>query len=174
MTTAIRNEYTQMGVGNYYLQNADTYENPHSNFAINCLNQLWNPAFSTVLDLACGDGLISKHLKNSQFKGTIVGCDKYLSARYMKETGNHCHSFSFEEIANGQHDLPKVDVIVISYALDLIEKSYLNTFMFALSLISDNLIVIRPNNHKVDHFAWTVAQGSRSEKARGVLYKTVK
>lgn len=172
MTTAIRNEYTQMGVGNYYLQHANTYENPHSAFAIDCFNQLWKPQFTSVLDLACGDGLISKHLKASQFKGAIVGCDKYLSDRYTKETGNLCHVFSFEDIANGQHTLPKVDVVVISYALDLIEKSYLNNFMFALSLITDHLIVIRPNNHKVEHFSWSVEKDVRCEKARGVLYKT--
>lgn len=70
--------------------------------------------------------------------------------------------------------MPKVDVIVLSYAIDLVESSYLSTMLYGLSTIADHLIVIRPNNHVVEHFAWQLSKTVKVEKSRGMLYtKTI-
>lgn len=174
MTLSIRKEYETLGVDTYYSDHAETYHNPHAAFALNCLDQLWEKDFKSVLDFACGDGLISKHLAKTQSVDSVVGCDKFLFSRYIKETHNECFQYSFEDIANGNFEMPKVDVIVFSYAIDLVESSYLNTMLYGLSTVAENLIVIRPNNHVVEHFAWTLSNSVKVEKSRGMLYtKTI-
>lgn len=174
MTLSIRKEYETLGVDTYYSDHAETYHNPHAVFALNCLDQLWKKDFKSVLDFACGDGLVSKHLAKTQCVDGIVGCDKFMFSRYIKETHNECFQYSFEDISNGAFELPKVDVIVFSYAIDLVGSSYLNTMLYGLSTVSDNLIVIRPNNHVVDHFAWSLHKTVKTEKSRGMLYtKTI-
>lgn len=174
MTLSIRKEYETLGVDNYYSDHAETYHNPHASFALTCLDQLWKPSFKSVLDFACGDGLVSKHLAKTKQVNSVVGCDKFLFSRYQRETHNQCFAYSFEDIANGNFEMPKVDVIVLSYAIDLVEASYLSTMLYGLSTIADNLIIIRPNNHVVEHFAWQLEQSVKVEKSRGMLYtKTI-
>lgn len=172
-TLSIRKEYETLGVDTYYSDNADSYHNPHAGFALACLDNLWSDQFKSVLDFACGDGLISKHLKQKHSDLVIHGCDKFLHERYKKETGNSTFSYSFEDVANGIANLPEVDVIVFSYAIDLVEKSYLNTMLYYLSRISKNLIVIRPNSHIVEHFSWCSVKQVKHEKAKAVLYQTI-
>lgn len=169
-TTAIRNQYTSLGVSAYYETYKDSYINPHASQALDCLDELWQPQWTSALDLACGEGLVSKFLSSKGIH-SLYGCDKYMADRYTKETGNVCYRQGFEEIACFTCELPTVDAVVISYALDLVEASYLPNLLLALSMIASNLIVIRPNNHVIDHFSWQLAQRSRSGKARGVWYK---
>jgi len=171
MSLAIRNEYQTVGVDNYYIDNANTYVNPHSKQALDCLDALWQSSFTSVLDLACGDGLITKHLKTNRFSGSIVGCDKFLFSRYRKETQCPCFEYSFQDIARQKHDLPMIDLTVISYAIDLVEKSYLDNMLFSLSLVSDYLLIIRPNSHLIDHYSWKLVNSVKMGKARGTIYK---
>lgn len=171
MSLSIRKEYETLGVDNYYTDNSETYHNPHAIFALNCLEQLWSEQFKNVLDFACGDGLASKYLRKNHNIDNIIGCDKFMYSRYERETKNTCFQFSFEDIANGNFELPKVDVIVFSYAIDLVKTSYLNNMLYNLSNISESLIVIRPNNHIVEHFSWKLEQTVKVEKSRGMLYK---
>lgn len=174
MTLSIRKEYETLGVDTYYSDNAETYHNPHANFALNCLDRLWKKDFISVLDFACGDGLVSKHLAKNKAVRSVVGCDKFLFSRYQRETRNECFQYSFEDVALGLFELPKVDVVVFSYAIDIVEQSYLNNLLYSLSTIADNMIVIRPNNHVVEHFSWSVSESVKVEKSRGILYtKTI-
>lgn len=171
MTKAIRLLYNEQGVDGYYSNNTETYKNPHSIFAIECLNNQWLFDFKSVIDLACGDGLISKHLTHNNMADTIIGCDKFMHSRYEKETGNKCLKLSFEDIANFKDELPKTDIIVISYAIDLIPKSYLQQFLFALSLSSNYLLVIRPNKHSINSPYWNEVKYFKSGKSNSFLYK---
>lgn len=171
MSLSIRKEYETLGVDNYYIENAESYHNPHAIFALQCIEKLWTESFKNVLDFACGDGLASKYLRKNKNVDSIIGCDKFMFSRYERETKNQCFRFSFEDIANGNFELPKVDVIVFSYAIDLVKASYLNNLLYNLSNVSDNLIVVRPNNHTVEHFSWKLEQFVKVEKSRGMLYK---
>lgn len=171
MTKAIRLLYNEQGVEGYYFNNAETYENPHSSFAIDCLNNQWLFNFKSVLDLACGDGLISKHLINNDMADSIIGCDKFMYSRYSKETGKECLQLSFEDVANFETELPKSDIIVISYAIDLVPKSYLQQLLFALSLSSKYLLVIRPNKHSLNSPYWNEVKSYKSGKANSILYE---
>lgn len=169
MSNAIRKQYESMGVDNYYLEKGNEYLNPHSNDAISCLHSLWNPDWSSVIDFACGDGLITKELI-SMGVSDIFGCDKFMYHRYMKETGKHCYPFSFEEISSFNKTLPKADVAIISYAIDLVPESYLSGLLFALSQFVPNLLIIRPNNHTIIHFMWEEKNHIRFGKSRCKLY----
>lgn len=171
MSKPIRQLYDDQGVVGYYSENSDTYQNPHSKFAIDCLVNQWNKNFKSVLDLACGDGLITKHLTSNHMADVIYGCDKFMYERYTKETGNVCYPLSFEDIASFNFDIPKVDIIVISYAIDLIPKSYLNQFLLALSFFSEYLLIIRPNNHSIDETYWKAANSFKSGKSKSILYQ---
>lgn len=173
MTLSIRKEYDAFGVDTYYSNHAETYHNPHALFALKCIESLWLDDFKTVLDFACGDGLVSKYLSKAKNIQSVVGCDKFMFERYERETHNQCFQYSFEDIANGKFELPKVDVIVFSYAIDLVESSYLNTLLYGLSTVADNLIIIRPNGHVVDHFAWKLENSVKVEKSRGMLYQKI-
>lgn len=127
-----------------------------------------------MLDFACGDGLVSKHLAKTKSVDSIIGCDKFLFSRYINETDNSCFQYSLEEIANGYFELPNVDVIVFSYAIDIVESTYLNTMLYGLSTVTNNLIIIRPNNHIVEHFSWLLDKSVKVKKSRGMLYtKTI-
>ncbi len=169
MSLSVRNEYQSVGVDNYYIQNSETYENPHSKFALDCLDALWRDEFINVLDFACGDGLVSKHLAKTK-SCNVFGCDKFLYERYSRETGNTAFSYSFEDVANGLANFPEFDVIVFSYAIDIVEKSYLSNLLYMLSLFTKHLIVIRPNNHIIDHFSWKPEKVVKSFKSRGIIY----
>ncbi len=174
MSKAIRQLYDSQGVEGYYSSNIENYENPHSKFAIDCLSNQWQSNFKSVIDFACGDGLISKYLAFNQMAVNISGCDKFMASRYISETGFHCVEASFEDIANFKINLPKVDVIVISYAIDLVQPSYLKKLLYALSCYADNLLVIRPNNHTISSDFWEEVSYFKSGKAKSFLYSAKK
>lgn len=172
MSNAIRKMYDEFGVDSYYSQNSDTYENPHSTFALDCIFNQWNKEFKSVIDLACGDGLVSKFLESHKLAESIIGCDKFLFERYTKETKLPCIQSSFEDIANFKTILPNVDVIVISYAIDLVPKTYLNKFLYALSCYGKFLLIVRPNNHSINSDFWDEISYYKSEKSKSFLYKS--
>lgn len=188
---SIRSKYESLGVDLYYSNLGKDYQNPHSEYALSCFEDIWNSyilknldtvnSTSTfrVLDFACGDGLISKYLKSSYLNLLnsnsliINGCDKYLDERYEFETGLNCFPYSFEDVANFSHTLPKYDLIVISYAIDLVKESYLDNFLYSLSQLTNKLLIIRPNNHLLDSYCWKLSYNNRFNKARGYLYEKI-
>lgn len=168
---SIRENYDEFGVSEYYSKFGESYENPHHSNIIECINNIWNPEWKSVIDFASGNGLITKIIESNVT--SIIGCDKYLYERYTIETGKHCLPFSFEEVADFKEVLPTSDVIVFSYGIDLVSDSYLNKLLYSFSLYTKNLIVIRPNNHKLETYIWKVYNEFRSHKSRAVHYKTI-
>lgn len=185
MSKAIRQHYDSLGVEEYYKQEGDNYNNPHNNFAIACFNDIWkyklkqiinnNPNYK-ICDFACGDGLITKEiLRKNAFEKlslSIIGNDKFMSERYKKETKLNCHTHSFNEVANGDSKIGDVNLTVISYAIDLVEKSYLQKFLYQVALTSEKLLIIRPNKHLLDSPYWDLEYQNKIEKSKGFLYKS--
>ena len=172
----ITEQYRTIGVQEYYQDpnTQATYSNPHALFIENSLRTIFCENFTegvTVLDLACGDGLISSILKECGVSD-IEGSDKYMYERYTNETGFNCYDYSFEDIADFNCTFDKhYDVIVCSYAYDIVPESYKQKLLYALSTYTDNLILIRPNSHIVDNSIWQELQYCKIEKSRAVLYK---
>lgn len=173
MIQAVTEQYRDIGVEEYYKTFSATYENPHTPFVIQCLQATFNPEWKNVLDLACGNGLVSKWVKLNHPDTRVVGCDKFMAERYRHETHNECYEFTFEDIASGFRIINNhYDAVICSYAIDLLDHSYLASLAWQLASISDNLILIRPNNHVLDvKGCWKLEKQVKFSKSRATLFK---
>lgn len=173
--SSVTDQYRSIGVTQYYSEFSERYENPHEHFVVKCLESSFKKEWLSVLDLACGNGLVSKWIKINQNSTKIVGCDKFMAERYKKETGFDCYDFTFEEIACGVKSLnEKFDVIICSYAIDLLDDSYINTLAWQLATIAKNLVFIRPNNHVLNvNGCWKLENMFKHGKSRASVYRNI-
>ena len=149
MSKAIRNEYAELGVEAFYKQNGDTYQNPHeaqiqklvkrNAVKYNC---------SSVLDLACGGGEVTRALQEIKIE-TIIGCDPYTHRLYEKLTQKKCFTFTFDDFIRGKHlevwKEKQFGVIICSFALHLQPEKKLFPLISALFFLTDTLVVITPH-----------------------------
>jgi trans-aconitate methyltransferase len=105
---------TDLTPAQYYAQHPDAYDNPHAAGIARVLVELRLPEVDSVLDLGCGDGLVTKFLR-AERAVTCVGVDRAagMVARYEKETGCAGRVACFDEA------LPPAELVVSSYALHL-------------------------------------------------------
>ena len=147
--STIFDQYKKYGIDEYYLKLGDKYSNPHEKYIISCLDLINFNKNDDFLDLFCGDGLITSYLLNKKCHN-ITGCDKYMSDIYVKKCNKQCLNFSFEDIAFDYNLFDKkFDTIIISYAFDLIPNELRQMIIFHLSLICNDLILLRPNKHLI-------------------------
>jgi 2-polyprenyl-3-methyl-5-hydroxy-6-metoxy-1,4-benzoquinol methylase len=170
--------YEQHGVKEYYLSNSDGYSNPHASdiqFLLKDTPSILNPNWS-YLDLACGDGIVSKALIDSSCYN-IEGCDPFLSGLYEKNTGKKCHPISFEQISFGiLSDLnKKYDAVICSYALHLAPTSFIPNILFQLREVSDKLIILTPHKRPVigDLF-WNIKLNKKLNKTTIKVYDKIR
>ncbi len=149
----ITNEYQKHGVKNFYQQYSLTYQNPHEPIIKHLLQTLY-PKLDTskVLDLACGNGEVTKVLQQLGVK-QISGVDPYLKEAYEKQTGKKCLNLSFEDIAQGKLN-EQFSLIVCSFALHLLEPSYLPNLVNNLSYMSPVLVIITPHKRPQIKSEW--------------------
>jgi len=172
----ITEQYRTLGVQQYYQDpnTQATYENPHQDYVNDCLMNSFYQYFTedaSVLDLACGNGLVSNLLKHCGVSD-IEGADKYMHDRYTEETGFVCYPYSFEDIADFNCIFEKrYDVIICSYAFDLVPESYRQKLLYALSTYTDTLILIRPNSHVIDPAIWLEVHQCKFQKSRAIVYQ---
>lgn len=172
----ITDQYRKLGVQEFYSDSTvqSTYQNPHEQFIMDCLNETFYQYFtesSSVLDLCSGNGLITSLLK-SHGVHDIEGADLYMHERYSEETECKCYPFSFEDIADFKCTFDKqYDVIICSYAFDIVPESYRNKLLYALSTYTDNLILIRPNSHEVESDIWKLMHKNKYGKSRSTMYQ---
>lgn len=138
----IRNMYKQMGVSGFYTSNIP-YVNPHTKEiqTLICENHL-DFDLTSVLDLGCGDGLVTKTLINLGYDN-ITGADPFLFQRYTKETGKKCLDMSFVDVVKYGFQT-KFSCIICSFALHLCEQSMLKSLMYRLSECTNTFVVISP------------------------------
>lgn len=144
----IRDEYSKMGVENFYKTNKTSYINPHLNNIHLCLDFVIDKIkITNFLDLGCGNGEVTSYLKTKGITDCI-GCDPYLFEIYEKNTGKKCLKYSFEDISNNGLD-NYYQTIICSYALHLCDKSYLNNLLFNLALNCEYFILISPSKYPI-------------------------
>lgn len=169
---AIRNEYQKVGVDEYYKENAYTYINPHEDIVHNLLDKAIENKLigKKVLDLCCGSGEVSRHLKKIDCQ--IVGVDPYTYDSYQLKTGNKVLPYSFIDIALGKIT-EKFDTIICSFALHLCPKSLLPNLLWNLGQISNTLIVISPNkNPNCDNISnWILVDEFTSSRVKMKVYQ---
>ena len=81
---SIRSKYQKYGVKNFYEWNFDQYNNPHEPIiqkSIKFVNDNWKVNFNKSLDLAAGNGEVTKTLINLGYNN-IDACDAYSCEYY--------------------------------------------------------------------------------------------
>lgn len=172
----VTEQYRKIGVQEYYkdTNTQQNYINPHAEYVNESLLNAFYEYFTedaTVLDLCCGNGLVSSVLKSCGVLN-IEGADKYMFERYTEETGFNCFHYSFEDIADFNCMFDKYyDVIICSYAFDIVPESYRNKLLYALSTYTDKLILIRPNSHEINSELWELVHKNKVHKSTATIYK---
>ncbi len=167
---AIRNEYADMGVEDYYRNHADIYENPHFPYIQLLLEKNQHRIdYTKTLDLACGGGEVTLILRGLGFEDAI-GCDPFTSRLFEKNTGKKCLEFSFEDIIKGllvneslvskllvneslmndqmtndQMTNHSFSAIISSFAMHLCPQKQLFSLVAQLFLLTPNIIIITPH-----------------------------
>ncbi len=174
---AIRAAYEKHGVTQFYKEFSNDYENPHENEVkkiIEFAHKNWKVDFSKTLDLAAGNGEVTRALQRvGEFK--IDAVDPFTFALYEKTTEKKCLPISFEDILQGALDGKRYSTIVCSFALHLAEIDKLPMLCWKLSQISDSLVIITPHKRPAikEEWGWKLDQEVVIDRVRGRLYKHV-
>lgn len=139
---SIRDKYSEVGVEEYYIQNSDSYRNPHEEIVREIVNEANRRGLigNSVMDLCCGSGEISLLMEEK----LVIGVDPYTSQAYSARTGKDCLEYSFKDIAEGKLKV-SCETIICSFALHLCPVSLLHSVLWNLKDCAKNLIIISPN-----------------------------
>ncbi len=144
---SIRQAYQEHGTAQQFYQNAGGhYRNPHETAVRECFRQChadWGLDLSNVLDLACGSGEITLEVKG--LGGRVVGMDPFTGCAYSSRTGQQAESVSFQDVGTNGLGSRKFSLIVCSYAMHLVEPSWLPMLVYRLSEASNNLLILSPH-----------------------------
>jgi SAM-dependent methyltransferase len=152
----IRKQYEELGVEGFYAEHGAEYRNPHEPVIAEAVAQAvarWRLPLDRVLDLACGSGEATLALASLGAK-TIDGIDPFTGAAYRERTGRMAESWRFEEIAAGAIAGRRYDLIICSFALHLIEQSWLPALLAQLGLISNRLLILTPHKRPEIKTTW--------------------
>jgi 2-polyprenyl-3-methyl-5-hydroxy-6-metoxy-1,4-benzoquinol methylase len=153
---AIRHRYEEHSVTGYYVQFGADYRNPHEPIIREVLQeavQRWQLDLTHVLDLACGSGEVTLVLRELGCQ-RIDGIDPYTGEAYLARTGQSAEAISFEQIAAGALDGRHYGLIVCSFAMHLIDESWLPALLAQLGLLGDCLLILTPHKRPEIKAAW--------------------
>ena len=144
---SIRNKYSQLGVETFYKENADNYQNPHEPIIQYLIQNYLSsyPKNIKILDLACGNGEVTKTLTSMGFSN-IKGLDPFTYKQYKSQTQRYCYQLSFKDIVQGKLN-ETFDLVICSFALHLVPPSMLDQLLYQLN--SKELIVLTPNKKPI-------------------------
>jgi hypothetical protein len=174
---SVRSKYQKYGVKNFYQFNYEQYNNPHEPIiqkSIKFVNDNWDVNFSKILDLAAGKGEATKILLKLG-NNNIDAVDAYSCKYYEDETNRKCSTISFNDIINGILDNKHYTIIVCSFALHLLETSKLPTFLYKLSQISDQLLILSPHKKPEvkEEWGWSLQNEMMVDKVRTRLFNNI-
>lgn len=171
---AIRSHYEEHGVEGYYSQFGAQYRNPHEIIIREILQEAvrrWQLNLNHVLDLACGSGEVTLALRELDSQ-QIDGIDPHTGEAYLARTGQQAEAISFEQIAAGALAGRQYSLIVCSFAMHLINESWLPALLAQLGLISDSLLILTPHKRPTIKAAWGWKMDDEfvTERVRARLY----
>lgn len=175
---AIRHQYQEHGVEEFYSQFGAEYRNPHEPIIADVLREAvgcWNLNLSHVLDLACGSGEVTLALQRLGAR-QIDGVDPFTSEAFLNRTGQPAEAVSFEQVAAGALAERRYSLIVCSFAMHLVAESWLPTLLFQLGEISDCLLILTPHKRPElkTEWGWTLEGEFVIERVRARLYRLKK
>ena len=104
----------------------------------------------------CGSGEATLALRELSAK-EVDGIDPFTNEAYLARTGRAAEAFSFEQIASGAIAGPsgrRYSLIVCSFAMHLIDESWLPALLAQLGMISDRLLILTPHKRPEFKAAW--------------------
>lgn len=147
----IRNEYASFGTAEkFYEAKGAEYRNPAEHDIRRSLKRhMRDSDMAQCLDLAAGSGEITLWVRENG--GSVEACDPYCQEAFKMRTKTECHSWSFEDIAHGIVEPPEelFSSVICSFALHLLNESYLPALLAMLTSWTRTLIVLTP--HKRPH-----------------------
>ena len=166
----IYNNYQKYGVDNYYKNYSNTYKNPHEEKIVEIylkyITQMINEK-NKILDIACGEGLITKLINKYNNNYSVIGTDPYFTNSYCQ------YNYSFQDIALGKIT-NEYDIAICCYAYHLLERSWQHSFLNALSEIVDTFIILSPGKKiKFNHLKWKLVKECRENKITLLIYKRI-
>jgi SAM-dependent methyltransferase len=172
---AIRNQYEEHGVEGYFSNFGAEYRNPHEPVIAEALKlavERWRLDLSRVLDLACGSGEVTLALRELRCR-ELDGIDPYTGEAYLARTGRTAEPISFEQIAEGALAGRRYSLIVCSFALHLIDVSWLPALLAHLGLISDRLLIVTPHKRPEikTEWGWTLEDELSIDRVRARIYR---
>lgn len=175
---AIRSKYEELGVEEYYSKFGSEYRNPHEPIIAEVLREAvsrWSLDLSNVLDLACGSGEVTLALGELGAR-RIDGVDPFTAEAYQARTGQPAEASSFEQIAAGVMEGRRYSLVACSFAMHLIDESWLPTLLFQLARISDCLLIVTPHKRPElkAEWGWALEGEFVIEKVRARLYRLKK
>ena len=169
----IYNEYQKHGIDNYYKLHSNDYYNPHEDkikslYIKHILNII--KTYDIILDIACGDGMISRIINKYSNNKNVDGIDPYFNNKYTHM------NLSFEDIAKGE--LNKYDklynIAICSYAFHLMDKKIIYDFMSQLSMITKRFIIITPSKKiNINHPLWKINKEFREDKVTIIILDVI-
>lgn len=175
---AVRHQYEEHGVEKFYSQFGSEYRNPHEPTIVEVLREAvrhWRLDLTHALDLACGSGEVTLVLHKLGAK-QVDGVDPFTGEAFRARTGQQAEAFNFEQIAEGVLAERRYSLIVCSFAMHLIEESWLPALLFRLGEISDCLLILTPHKRPElkPEWGWTLEGEFMIERVRARLYRLKK
>jgi hypothetical protein len=167
----IYDQYQKYGVKDYYKLFSNQYQNPHEvkidfifkKYLVDLISRN-----TTILDIACGDGLITRLVNHYNQNYNIEGTDPYFSNKYTR------FNYSFEDIALGKMNNYHYDLVTCCYAFHLIDNTWKYDFLSQLALITDKFIIITPSKKiNFNHPLWKFITEIREEKITLIVLENV-
>ncbi len=147
----LTDEYNEAGTPEqFYRDKGAQYRNPQERDVRAMLRRQLSPTeLDHVLDLACGSGEATLEVVAMGGRTTCV--DPFCGAACTERTGQECLPFSFESICHGEcfFEPDSFSAVICSFALHLLDESYLPAILAVLASWSPVLIVLSP--HKRPH-----------------------
>lgn len=173
---AVRHQYEEHGVEGYYTQFGADYRNPHEPIIREVLQEAirrWQLDLSRVLDLACGSGEVTLLLQEQGCQ-QIDGVDPHTGEAYLSRTNQQAEAIGFEQIAAGALARRRYSLIICSFAMHLIDESWLPALLAQLGLISSRLLIITPHKRPEIKavWGWTLNGEFVIDRVRARVYLT--
>lgn len=172
---AIRNQYAEHGVAPFYAEHGADYRNPHESIIAELLSAAvaaWQLELRAVLDLACGSGEATLALR-SLGATQIDGIDPYTTEAYQLRTGQTAEAFTFEQIAEGALGRRVYSLIVCSFALHLLDPSWLPALLAQLQRSAPRLLILTPHKRPElkPTWGWRLLGELQHKRVRARLYE---
>lgn len=169
---SVRAAYEEHGVEAWYAEHGGDYRNPHEDALTAALHEVvpaWSLPVDDVLDLACGSGEVTLAL---QALGGVrlTGMDPFTGPAYTARTGLPCEPVRFEDLAAGALDERRWELVVCSYALHLLEPSWLPAVAMALARVTPRLLILTPHKRPELKWGWRLAEERVVQRVRARLY----